>query len=57
MCRFLGAFFSVTFAILYETFHMATTAMTVTLSEHIDLAMDVVKASALPMILPNATGC
>lgn len=57
MYRFPGAFFSVAFAIRYETFHMATTAMTVTLSEHIDLAVDVVKASALPRILPNATRC
>ena len=51
--RFPRLFYSVAFAILYEIFHMATM---VALSEHIDLAMDVVNASALPMIQANTTG-
>jgi LytS/YehU family sensor histidine kinase len=46
-------FNSIAFAILYEIFHMATM---VTLSERIDLAMDVVNASALPRIQANTTG-
>jgi sigma-B regulation protein RsbU (phosphoserine phosphatase) len=56
MRKFPEVSLSVAFAIFYVAFHMTTTAMTVTLAEHIDLAVDVVKASVLPMILSNATG-
>ncbi len=51
--KFPGVVFSVIFAILFELFHMA---LTLVISRPFDLALEVVKEAAGPMILANGVG-